>query len=244
MQTIRRSKRAIIGDFPVVAIERLSLSDYPGKLCANLITPGCNFRCPYCLKENLILDFLTMDKITEDQVIEFLHPRIGFLDGVCITGGEPTIHNELSAFLTRLKSIGAMVKLDTNGSYPRRLEYYLDKRLVDYIALDIKVPLNRYQKTVKYHITPEVVLDSIKLIRRSHLDYEFKTTVVPGILDGGDILEIAKTLSGSKRYVLQGFRPGATLSMEYRGIEPYSEAEMLQFRDMVAPFFGEVKLRI
>ena len=244
MQTIRRSKRVIIGDFPVVAIERLSLSDYPGKLCANLIAPGCNFRCPYCLNENLILDFLTMNKTTEDQVIEFLHPRIGFLDGVCITGGEPTIHNELPAFLTRLKSIGAMVKLDTNGSYPRRLEYYLDKRLVDYIALDIKVPLNRYQKTVNYHITPEVIIDSIKLIRRSHVDYEFRTTVVPGILDGGDILEIAKTLSGSKRYVLQGFRPGATLSMEYRGIEPYSEAEMLQFRDMVAPFFGEVKLRL
>jgi pyruvate formate lyase activating enzyme len=243
MQTIRRSKRVTIGDFPVVAVERLSLSDYPGKLCANLITPGCNFRCPYCLKGNIILDFLTMNKMTEDQVIEFLHPRIGFLDGVCITGGEPTIHNELPAFLVRLKSIGALVKLDTNGSHPGRLKHYIERQLVDYVALDIKVPLNRYQKTVNYKITPEVIMNSVKLIRRSNVDYEFRTTMVPGILDEGDVLEIARMLSGSKRYVLQGFKQGETLSLECRDVEPFSESEMLQFQSLVAPYFGEVKLK-
>ena len=162
----------------------MSLSDYPGKLCANLIVPGCNFRCPYCSESELIFDFIPMPKVTEDEVIAFLHPRLGFLDGVCLTGGESTIHRELPAFLERLKSIGCFVKLDTNGSHPRRLGHVIGRRLVDYVAMDVKVPLKRYIKAVGYRITAEELLDSIQLIRRSGADYEFRTTVVPGIVDG------------------------------------------------------------
>ena len=230
--------------FPVVGIDKLSLSDYPGKLCANLIIPGCNFRCPYCSKKQLILDFLPMRKITEDEVIAFLHPRVGFLDGVCLTSGEPTIHRELPTFLARLKSIGSLVKLDTNGSHPKRLGHVIGRKLVDYVAMDLKVPLERYQEIVQYRITPEMLLDSIQLIRRSRVDYEFRTTVVPGIVDGDDLEEIAKTLIGSKRYVLQGFKPGSTLSEDCENLEPYSVTEMRQFRDIVAPYFAEVKLRL
>lgn len=229
--------------FPVVGINKLSLSDYPGKLCANLIVPGCNFRCPYCSEKQLILDFLPMRKITEDEVIALLHPRIGFLDGVCLTGGEPTIHRELPSFLARLKSIGSLVKLDTNGSHPKRLGHVIGRKLVDYVAMDIKVPLKRYQETVQYRITPEMLLDSIQLIRRSGVDYEFRTTVVPGIVDGDDLEEIAMILTGSKRYVLQSFKPGSTLSEHYVDLEPYSIQEMRQFKDRVAPYFVQVKLR-
>jgi pyruvate formate lyase activating enzyme len=230
--------------FPVVGIERLSLSSYPGKICADLIVPGCNFRCPYCNEKELIFDFIPMPKIHEDEVIAFLHPRLGFLDGVTLTGGEPTIHRELPAFLERLKSIGSLVKLDTNGSHPGRLGHVIGKKLVDYVAMDVKVPLKRYTETIGFRITPEELLGSIQLIRRGGIDYEFRTTVVPGVVDGDDLEEIAKMLMGSKRYVLQGFKPGVTLSKDCEGVEPYSLVEMRQFVDRVAPYVADVRLRV
>jgi pyruvate formate lyase activating enzyme len=229
---------------PIVGIDRLSISDFPGKLCANLIVPGCNFRCPYCSESKLIFDFIPMQKISEDEVIAFLHPRLGFLDGVCLTGGELTIHRELPAFLERLKSIGSLVKLDTNGSHPKRLGHVLGRKFVDYVAMDIKVPLKRYTQAVGYRITPEELLDSIQLIRRSGVDYEFRTTAVPGFVDGNDLEEIAKTLVGSKRYVLQSFKPRETLSKVCSELEPYSLTEMRQFVDRVSPYFAEVFLRV
>jgi pyruvate formate lyase activating enzyme len=227
-----------------VGLQRLSLIDYPGKLCATIFTAGCNFRCPYCYNEDIVLDYPAMPKMPEDKIIEFLHPRLGFLDGVCVTGGEPTIHRELPKFLGRLKSIGSLVKLDTNGSRPKALAYVMEKGLVNYIALDVKVPLGRYEETVRYRVKPEGLKETIKLIRRSGVDHEFRTTVVPGLLDGNDLEEIAITLAGSKRYVLQQFRPGKTLCPDFKDVKPYSEAEMRQFRDRVAPYFAETKLRL
>jgi len=227
-----------------VGLQRLSLIDYPGKLCATIFTAGCNFRCPYCYNEDIVLDYPAMPKIPEDKIIEFLHPRLGFLDGVCVTGGEPTIHRELPKFLGRLKSIGSLVKLDTNGSRPKALAYVIEKGLVNYIALDVKVPLDRYEETVRYRVKPEGLKETIKLIRRSGVDHEFRTTVVPGLLDGDDLEEIAMTLAGSKRYVLQQFRPGKTLCPDFKDVKPYSEAEMRQFRDRVAPYFAETGLRL
>ena len=227
-----------------MGLQRLSLIDYPGKLCATIFTAGCNFRCPYCYNEDIILNYPEMPKISEDKIIEFLHPRLGFLDGVCVTGGEPTIHRELPKFLGRLKSIGSLVKLDTNGSRPKALAYVMEKGLVNYIALDVKVPLGRYEETVRYRVKPEGLKETIKLIRRSGIDHEFRTTVVPGLLDGDDLEEIARTLAGSKRYVLQQFRPGKTLCPDFKDVKPYSEAEMRQFRDRVAPYFAETGLRL
>lgn len=227
-----------------MGLQRLSLIDYPGKLCATIFTAGCNFRCPYCYNEDIVLDYPAMPKIPEDKIIEFLHPRLGFLDGVCVTGGEPTIHRELPKFLGRLKSIGSLVKLDTNGSRPKALAYVMEKGLVNYIALDVKVPLGRYEETVRYRVKPEGLKETIKLIRRSGIDHEFRTTVVPGLLNGDDLEEIAMTLAGSKRYVLQQFRPGKTLCPDFKDVKPYSEAEMRQFRDRVAPYFAETRLRL
>lgn len=227
-----------------MGLQRLSLIDYPGKLCATIFTAGCNFRCPYCYNEDIVLDYPAMPKVPEDKIIEFLHPRLGFLDGVCVTGGEPTIHRELPKFLGRLKSIGSLVKLDTNGSRPKALAYVMEKGLVNYIALDVKVPLDRYEETVRYRVKPEGLKETIKLIRRSGVDHEFRTTVVPGLLDGDDLEEIAMTLAGSKRYVLQQFRPGKTLCPDFKDVKPYSEAEMRQFRDRVAPYFAETGLRL
>jgi pyruvate formate lyase activating enzyme len=231
-------------EFPIVGFEKLSLVDYPGKLCATLHTPGCNFRCPYCYQSKLIFDYIPMEKIQVDEIIRVLHPRMGFLDGVTVTGGEPTIHHALPNLLARLRSIGALTKIDTNGSHPNILNFLIKNNLLNYVAMDVKAPLEKYQELVQYKIDPKTILDSIQTIRRSGLDYEFRTTVVPGILNEKDLQSIAITLAGSKKLVLQQFKPSETISNECSNIEPYSEKEMKQFKELLTPFFGEVNLRL
>ena len=120
----------------------------------------------------------------------------------------------------------------------------MEKRLVDYVAMDVKAPLRRYPEVARFKVDIDAVKESIRLLRRSGVDHEFRTTVVPGLLDGDDLKEIARTLSGSKRYVLQQFKSGRTLCPEYADAEPYSAAELKAFRDRVAPYFGECKLRL
>ncbi|MBM3291822.1 anaerobic ribonucleoside-triphosphate reductase activating protein [Candidatus Bathyarchaeota archaeon] len=244
MQTIRRSKRRVTEEFPIVGFEKLSLVDYPGKLCATLHTPGCNFRCPYCYQKKLIFDYIPMKKILVDEIIKVIHPRIGFLDGVTVTGGEPTIHRALPTLLARLKSIGALTKIDTNGSHPNILKILIKNNLINYVAMDIKAPFERYQELVQYKIDSNTILDSIQTIRRGHIDYEFRTTVVPNIINEKDLQAIAIMLAGSKKMVLQKFRPRDTLSEECSKLVPYSDNEMHQFKELVSPYFAEVKVRL
>lgn len=227
-----------------MGLQRLSLIDYPGKLCATAFTAGCNFRCPYCYNVDIVLNHQGMETMPEGEVLNFLYQRKGFLDGLCVGGGEPTLHNELYTFLYKVKSVGYLVKLDTNGSKPKRLNKLMEERVVDYVAMDVKAPLRRYPEVVRYKVDIEAVAKSIKLLRRGSVDHEFRTTVVPGLLDGDDIEEIAQTLAGSKRYVIQQFRPGRTLCPEFGEVKPYSENELRQFRDRVAPYFAECKLRL
>ena len=180
----------------------------------------------------------------EREVLDLLHERRGFLDGLCVGGGEPTLHRALPDFLYKVKSLNISVKLDTNGSRPRMLRKLMDERLVDYVAMDVKAPLRRYHEVVRFKVDIDDVRRSIRLLRRGSVDHEFRTTVVPGLLDGDDIEEIAHALSGSKRYVLQQFKPGRTLCPEYAEVEPYGEVELRAFREKVAPYFGECKLRL
>ncbi len=242
MQTLRRQKRVIPGSLPIVKFERLSLIDWPGKLCAVIHVPGCNFRCPYCYNGEMIMDYIPMPKIPESDLISVLHPRVTFLDGVCVTGCEPLVHRELFAFLMRLKSIKTNVKLDTNGSYPKRLIALIMRGYVDYVAMDVKVQPERYRETVQYNISAGEVMESIQQIRRSGVDYEFKTTMVPGLVSEKDLKDIVILLAGSKRFTLQRFKPGNTLSKEYLEVKPYSETEMKSFLDLATPYFGEVRL--
>lgn len=229
---------------PIVGVQRLSLVDYPGKLCATVFTAGCNFRCPYCYNVDLVLNHQGMATIPEWEVLNLLFERRRFLDGLCIGGGEPTLHNGLLAFIYKVKSLGYLVKLDTNGSRPKRLMKLMDEKIVDYIAMDMKAPLNRYREVVRSKVDVKAVERSIKLLRRGSVDHEFRTTVVPRLLDGDDLDEIAQTLAGSKRYVVQQFKPGKTLCPQFADVEPYGEGELMEFRDRVAPYFGECTLRL
>ena len=229
---------------PIVGLQGLSVIDYPGKLCATVFTAGCNFRCPYCYNVDIVLNHQGLPVIPERDVLNLIYGRRGFLDGLCVGGGEPTLHRALPDFLFKVKALGVSVKVDTNGSRPRMLLKLVEDELVDYVAMDVKAPLRRYPEVVRFKVDVDAVRRSIRLLRRSSVDHEFRTTVVPGLLDGDDLEEIARALSGSKRYVIQQFRPGRTLCPDFAEVKPYAASQLKAFRDRVAPYFGECRLRL
>ncbi len=227
-----------------MGLQRLSLVDYPGRLCSTIFTAGCNFRCPYCFNVEVVLEPKRLKSIPEGEVLELLRDRRGFIDGICIGGGEPTIHGGLPSFIRRTKLLGLKVKLDTNGSRPRMLRRLVEEGLLDYVAMDVKAPLSRYQEVAGVKVDVEAIRESIRILRRGNVDHEFRTTMVPGVLGEEDILEIARNLTGSKRYVLQQFKPGKTLNPQLSNLQPYPEETLIGLRDRVAPYFSECKVRM
>jgi pyruvate formate lyase activating enzyme len=228
---------------PIVRLQRLSLNDYPGRLCAKAVIPGCNFRCPYCNKRELIFDYLSMDRVPERDVLDHLYRVKGYLTGLCIGGGEPTLHYGLLQFAYKVKSLGYKVKLDTNGTRPRRLRKMMEEGVLDYVAMDIKAPLDRYPEVVRYKVDVKAIEESIKLLRKGGIDHEFSTTVVPGIIEAKDIEEIARTLIGSKRFVIQQLKFGVNSCPEYSEIKPYTKSELEGFRQLVLPYFADCKIK-
>lgn len=224
---------------PIVRLQRLSLRDWPGRLCAKVVVPGCNFRCPYCRKGDLIFEYLDMDRVPEKVVLNHLYRVKGYYTGLCIGGGEPTLHNALLQFVYKVKSIGYGVKIDTNGSRPKRLRKLMEEKVVDYISMDLKAPLERYPEVVRHKVDKDAVKTSIKLLRRGDVDYEFSITMVPGLVGAADLNEIARTLIGSRRLVIRRHRPGDCLDSEFSRVKPYTMRELEGFRDQVAPYFAE-----
>jgi len=193
-------------------LNAFSLSDFPGKVAAVVFTQGCNFRCPYCHNASLIpYHYHVPDEllIPEEHFFEFLAYRSNRLDAVVVSGGEPTIHQDLSAFMHRIKDMGFAVKLDTNGSEPEVLKEILENNLVDYIAMDIKAPLDKYKQVTKaLSLTAkDKVKESIELISESGIDHEFRTTVVEALLSPEDMQAIRKLIPVGSTYRLQKFCP-------------------------------------
>jgi len=185
-----------------------SLSDFPGKVAAIVFTQGCNFRCPYCHNAPLISCHEPKELlIPEKQFFEFLECRRNQLDAVVVSGGEPTIHRNLSEFLRRIKDMGFAVKLDTNGSNPEVLKGILENNLVDYIAMDIKAPLTNYEKLTDTVSSSGRIQESINIISKSGFDHEFRTTVVEALLTPEDMQEIRALVPAKSTYHLQKFYP-------------------------------------
>jgi pyruvate formate lyase activating enzyme len=213
-------------------LQKLTLIDYPGKIAATVFTIGCNFFCSFCHNPELV-DPEKIKKqpiIPEKDFFDFLTSRKGDLDGVCITGGEPTIHKDLPRFIKKIRNLGFSVKLDTNGSNPEMIKKLIDSKLIDYIAMDIKGPLQIPKK-------------SVELIKNSGIDYEFRTTVVPILHTKEDILEIARELSPAKKYFLQQFRPGKNLNQSFEKEKTYSKKELDEFCEAIKPYFEECGIR-
>lgn len=183
-----------------------TLIDYPGKVAALAYTAGCNFRCPFCHNSELVLPekIRTMQLIPENDVLYFLRERGNFLDALSITGGEPTLHDDLPRFIKRVKQLGLLVKLDTNGSHPEVLKELFDDHLLDYVAMDVKGPANRYDDLAGVHVDLDAIRRSIKLIMNRAPDYELRTTVAPTITPE-DIEKTVELVQGAKRYFLQAF---------------------------------------
>ncbi len=223
--------------------QKVSLIDYPGRISAVVFTQGCNFRCPFCHNPELVDPQRFMDLIPEKEILSFLEKRKGRLDAVVITGGEPTMQPELIPFILHLKAMGYLIKLDTNGTHPDLLAEMLDKKLLDYVAMDIKAPLERYGAVTRTNTDHDRIRRSISLIMGSGTDYEFRTTAVKSLLAPEDLEEIGRLIPGAKRFVLQKFVPTKTLDRDFLGKPSYSDGELKLIVDKLAAIVGKATQR-
>ncbi len=229
---------------PIKALRKVSAVDYPGRLATTVFVGGCNFRCPYCYNVELVLSPDGMPNIPEEDVLSLLSDRVGFVDGVCVGGGEPTIHPELPEFLEKVKEMGLLVKLDTNGSRPEVVEELLERGLVDYVAMDFKTSPEKYGRAVGVEPPMDAIMRTVELLKSSNIDYEFRTTAVPGIVDEGDVRRIGELLRGARLYAVQQFRPWRTLDPMMAEVEPYTEEELRRLAEVARPYFGKVIVRL
>ncbi len=221
-------------------LEKLSLLDYPDHLAAIVFIQGCNFRCHFCYNPMLVLPQLGKDveikkekgfsPLSTEDLFLFLKERFGRLEGVVVTGGEPTIHPDLPEFIKKIKDIGYLVKLDTNGTNPEMLAGLIETKLIDYIAMDMKAPFAKYSKTVNVNLDWDNIEKSVKIIMKSGLPYEFRTTVVPGLLEKEDFHEMGKIIQKADKWYLQAFKSDTDLvNQEYFGKKAYTSKEMEEF---------------
>lgn len=224
-------------------LQRISLIDYPGLISAIVFTQGCNFKCPYCHNPELVEPSLFRTSIKENDVIEFLESRKGKLDAVTICGGEPTLQDDLISFIKKVKKMGFAVKLDTNGSQPHVLRDLMNEKLLDYIAMDVKAPLNKYKDIVKSHVHENSIRESIKIILKTDIPYEFRTTLIQSQLDDNDILQIAKLIHGASHLVLQNFVPVKTLDKSFMKEKSFSEDKIQKIKSRLEQQIPRVSVR-
>jgi len=227
----------LIGGF-----QKTSLTDFPKKIAAIVFTQGCNFRCHYCHNPELVTEY---DKIADEKMIlDFLDTRKGKLDGVVITGGEPSLQKDLTDFISKVKEKGFEVKLDTNGSNPDVIVDLAEKNLLDYIAMDIKAPLSKYQDIVDCAVDVLQIKDSVDFIKNCGVDYEFRTTTVKPLLAVSDFDEIGNIIKNSKRYFLQNFVLSKILDKNFTEAEPFAENETNSAVEILKKYnIGEIKTR-
>ncbi len=204
--------------------EPLSLSDFPGKLATTVFTIGCNFACPYCHNPELVRITEATPQLTDEAFFRFLERRRSRLNGVCITGGEPTLHEDLPDFIQRIRTLGYAIKLDTNGSNPEMLTHLLDLRALDYVAMDVKAALTRYTEVTGNAGARMPAELSIRLLGNCAVAHEFRTTVLPRLFSEKDLDDIAGLLPDGSEYVIQNFVLTKTLNKDFadcRGFEPF-----------------------
>lgn len=229
-------------------LQKTTLIDYPGRVAATVFLMGCNFRCPFCYSSELVIPskIKKQPKLSSDEFFGFLKERKDFLEGIVVCGGEPTLNPDLPDFIGRMKEMGYLVKLDTNGSNPQVIQKLLDKKQIDFVAMDVKAPKERYAEVVRpqgIENIGERIDKSIKILKNSDIDFEFRTTVVPGLLDRDDILAIANWIKPAPRYFLQNFRGEKTIDPKFQQIKPYTEEYLLDIQKRIAPFFETCQIR-
>jgi pyruvate formate lyase activating enzyme len=224
-------------------LHKVSLIDFPGKISAIVFLQGCNFRCPYCHNPELVSEKLYGPCIEEEAVLTFLEKRIGKLDAVTITGGEPTLQEGLPEFIRRVHDLGFLIKLDTNGSHSAMLRSLIEANLLDYIAMDIKGPLHRYDRVCRVNVDKGEIQNSICAIMDSAVDYEFRTTLVKDLLSEGDIQEMGELIRDARLFVLQNFVPSKTLDDRYLDRKPLAPTDLDLIKNKLSGYVRKVSIR-
>jgi len=226
-------------------LQKLTLIDFPGRISTTVFLTGCNFRCPFCYSSELVLPekIKNQPKISEKEFFKFLKERKKLIEGVVLCGGEPTTSKRLIPLIKKIKKMGFSVKLDTNGSDPALLKKLIDKKLIDYVAMDIKAPKEKYSEVAGTKVDVKKIQKSIDILKEGKIDYEFRTTVVPTIHTKEDILKIARWISPAKKYFLQNFRPEKTIDPKFEKIKPYPQEFLLEIQKAISPFFEICQVR-
>lgn len=225
----------------IAGLQKLTLLDFPERIACTVFLGGCNLRCPFCHNASLA-DLHSVDAaLTEGELLSFLQSRTGLLDGVCFTGGEPTVHDGLPDLMRKVREMGFAIKLDTNGTDPERLSALLREGLLDYVAMDIKNSPARYAETCGGVECIEAVRDSVDVLRASVVDYEFRTTLCHPLHAVEDMRQIGEWIQGAPRYFLQQFVDSGNLLGS--GMAPLSADEMNQMRDAVLPYVPNTQIR-
>ena len=220
--------------------QKMTMLDFPGKIACTIFTYGCNLRCPFCHNSSLVIE--EAELISVDEILTYLERRKRLLDGVCITGGEPLLQPDIFELMEKIKKIGLLVKLDTNGAYPEKLKEALERGLVDYIAMDIKNSKEKYPLTTgidALDISP--FEKSVEIIMNSGVDYEFRTTIVKEFHTVEDMKKIGEWIRGAKRYFLQGFVDSGALIG--KGCSAHEKNTLEAFRDALLAYIPTTQLR-
>ena len=225
----------------IAGFEKNTLLDYPGKVASTIFTYGCNMRCGYCHNPELVIEPLNKDSlIPEEYIIEYFKKRKGLIDALVITGGEPTLQIDLIPFIKKIKNMGMFVKLDTNGSYPKKIEKILNENIVDYWAMDIKYPIRGYHGN---NTDLKKIKEGIKLIKEKSRDYEFRATFVKGLHNMEDVENIGKLIKGGKNFYIQNFRAGKTVDPELSNKNSFTEDELVKIKQIISKYVKNISVR-
>lgn len=226
----------------VYGLQKLSLLDYPDKIGATIFTGGCNFLCPFCHNKDLVIGIEKIKEIPQEEVFSFLEKRKGILEGICISGGEPLIHEEIGEFINKIKDMGYLIKIDTNGSYPDELKNLMKKKLIDYVAMDIKNSPGKYPITCgKSQIDIEKIKESVSILMNNNIQYEFRTTVIKELHNIEDFQIISEWLKGASKYFLQSYKDSENVIE--RRFNPYDNCQLEKFKEILSQKISFVQIR-
>ena len=226
----------------IKGIEKFSSRDFPGHISSTVFLGGCTFRCPYCHNADLVLRPESIQTMPVDIFLSYLDGRKGWLEAVCLSGGEPLLHEDIEDIIRVVRERGLLVKLDTNGSFPERLEGLLTAGLLDWVAMDVKAPLERYREVTRSNVDVESIVRSADVLRNSGVRYTFRTTVVPGLVGKEDVVKIGEWLNGAANYLIQQFVPQTTIDPAFLEVKPFSRAELEDIVAAARPYFQDVRI--
>jgi len=227
-------------------LRKTTLIDFPGRVAAAVFSHGCNFRCPFCHNPELVVKPSSESFMKKDEVFKFLEKRADLLDGVVFSGGEPLLNKEIDDLIKGACELGYEVKIDTNGSYPLKIKEYLEEKWVDYWAMDIKNGIGGYSRAIGVEVSLgllEKVRESISLIMNAGVEYEFRTTVVPGLHDIAAMHGIGKLIEGAEKFVIQNFRGGETLDPAFAGVRGFDDRMLNKFKEVMESYVGSVEIK-